>query len=70
MLSMKGRVKWFDDARGFGFIRPEGGGEEIFCHYTAIVGDGFRSLPDGQKVEFEMEQGQKGPQAKDVRKID
>ena len=70
MLSMKGRVKWFDDARGFGFIRPEGGGEEIFSHYTAIVGDGFRSLPDGQKVEFEMEQGQKGPQAKDVRKID
>ena len=70
MLSMKGRVKWFDDARGFGCIRPEGGGEEIFSHYTAIVGDGFRSLQDGQKVEFEMEQGQKGPQAKDVRKID
>jgi len=67
---MKGRVKWFDDIRGFGFIRPEGGGEEIFLHYTAIVGDGFRSLPDGQKVEFELEQGQKGPQAKDVRKVD
>ena len=70
MLSMKGRVKWFDDARGFGFIRSEDGGDEVFFHYTAIVGDGFRSLPDGQKVEFEMEQGQKGPQAKDVRKID
>ena len=67
---MKGRVKWFDDIRGFGFIRPQGGGEEIFLHYTAIVGDGFRSLPDGQKVEFELEQGQKGPQAKDVRKVD
>lgn len=62
-----GTVKWFNDAKGFGFIAPENGGKDIFVHHTAIQADGFRSLSEGQRVEFEVEQGQKGPQAASVR---
>jgi cold shock protein len=67
--AMKGTVKWFNDSKGFGFITPDDGSKDIFVHHTAISSEGFRSLSEGDKVEFETEQGAKGPQAKDVRKI-
>ena len=60
-----GRVKWFDNAKGFGFIVRDGK-EDVFVHYSAIRGEGFRSLEEGQEVEFEVAQGDKGPQAQDV----
>jgi len=62
-----GRVKWFNDAKGFGFITQDGGGEDVFCHHTAIQADGFRSLAEGQKVEFDVARGPKGLQAQNVR---
>jgi CspA family cold shock protein len=61
-----GTVKWFDDAKGYGFITPEDGGKDLFVHHTGIVGDGFKTLAEGAKVEFDPEQGQKGPQATNV----
>ncbi|MBS2025404.1 MAG: cold-shock protein [Deltaproteobacteria bacterium] len=64
-----GTVKWFNDAKGFGFITQDGGGEDVFCHYSAIQADGFRSLAEGQKVEFEVTKGQKGLAAANVRKL-
>lgn len=60
-----GTVKWFDNAKGYGFIEREAG-EDVFVHFRAIRGDGYRSLADGQKVEFSVAQGQKGLQAEDV----
>jgi CspA family cold shock protein len=65
---MTGTVKWFNDAKGFGFIEREGG-EDVFVHFSSIRGDGFKSLQDGQQVEFVLGQGQKGPQALDVASI-
>ncbi len=62
-----GKVKWFNNAKGYGFIGREGG-SDVFVHYTAIVGDGYRSLQEGDSVEFEIVQGQKGPQAANVIK--
>ena len=64
----KGTVKWFNDAKGFGFIKREQG-PDVFVHHTAIQSEGFRSLAEGDQVEFEVTQGQKGPQASNVRKI-
>jgi CspA family cold shock protein len=66
---MQGTVKWFNDSKGFGFITPDGGGKDVFVHQTAIESSGFRSLAEGDRVEFATEQGPKGPQAKDVKKI-
>ncbi len=63
----KGTVKWFNDKRGYGFISPEEGGEDLFIHFTNIEGDGFRSLREGQAVEYEPTQGRKGPEATKVR---
>ena len=63
-----GTVKWFNDSKGFGFIKQEGG-EDVFCHQSVIQGDGFRSLAEGQTVEFEVKQGPKGLQAANVRVI-
>lgn len=65
---MKGTVKWFSDQKGYGFITPEDGSKDVFVHHSAIQGDGFRSLRDGQSVEFEVSQGPKGPQATNVTK--
>ena len=64
----QGTVKWFNGDRGYGFIAVEGGAD-VFVHVSAISGDGYRSLEEGQKVEFDITQGQKGPQAENVRVI-
>ena len=62
-----GTVKWFSDEKGFGFITPDEAGKDLFVHHSAIQADGYRSLAEGQKVTYDAEQGQKGPQAVNVR---
>lgn len=64
----KGKVKWFNDQKGYGFIQQEGG-PDVFVHHTAIVGEGFKTLSEGQLVEFEITQGAKGPRATNVVKL-
>lgn len=68
MSTVNGKVKWFNDKKGFGFIEQEGG-KDIFVHFSAIQGDGFKSLKENDKVTFEVEEGQKGPQAANVRVV-
>jgi len=64
-----GTVKWFNDGKGFGFIAPESGGKDLFAHFKEIRGDGFKSLTEGQRVTYEVTQGQKGLQASNIRVI-
>lgn len=64
-----GTVKWFNASKGFGFITPDDGGQDVFAHFSAIEGAGYRELTEGQKVDFETEQGAKGLQAKRVRRL-
>ncbi|HET7584365.1 MAG TPA: cold-shock protein [Gemmatimonadaceae bacterium] len=68
MSRINGTVKWFNDAKGFGFISREGG-PDVFVHFSAIRGSGFKSLSEGDQVSFEIVQGQKGPQAAEVEKV-
>ncbi len=63
-----GKVKWFNEAKGYGFIEPDGGGRDVFVHFSAIQGEGFKTLSEGQQVSFEIIQGEKGPQASNVTK--
>lgn len=65
-----GKVKWFDVKKGFGFIQGPDGGKDIFVHYSSIVGDGFKSLRDGDSVEYEVADSERGPQAQNVRRMD
>jgi len=64
-----GTVKWFNDEKGYGFITPEDGGKDLFAHHSAIKMNGFKSLKEGQRVEYEAQQGPKGPQAVNIRVI-
>ena len=66
MAKLTGKVKWFNDSKGFGFITPDDGSKDIFVHHSAIQSNGFKTLTEGQKVEFEIQQGQKGPSAVNV----
>ena len=68
-MRMTGTVKWFDDAKGFGFITPENGSKDCFVHHTAIQGSGFKSLSEGDRVEFDVLEEPKGPKAANVTKI-
>lgn len=65
-----GTVKWFNEQKGYGFISPEGGGDDLFVHHSNIDSEGFRSLNEGQKVEYEPGEGRKGPEATKVRVVD
>jgi cold shock protein len=64
-----GTVKWFSDEKGYGFITPDDGSKDVFVHFSSIVGEGFRSLAEGAKVEYEVTEGAKGPQASDVKLV-
>ncbi|MBX7147466.1 cold-shock protein [bacterium] len=68
-MKTRGRVKWFNDSKGFGFIEQDNG-QDVFVHYSAIGGDGYKSLQEGQEVEFELQTGAKGPMAQNVTKVE
>lgn len=68
-MVQKGKVKWFNADKGFGFITPDTGGTDVFAHFSAIQGRGYRSLNEGQEVEFEVKDGPKGPQAAEIRPL-
>lgn len=69
MAKIKGQVKWFNESKGFGFITPADGSKDVFVHFSAIQGNGFKTLAEGQNVEFEIQDGQKGPAAVNVTAI-
>jgi CspA family cold shock protein len=69
MSTQTGTVKWFNEAKGFGFIAQDGGGADVFAHFRDIQGTGFKTLQENQRVEFEVKQGQKGPQAANIRPL-
>lgn len=64
-----GTVKWFNASKGYGFISPSNGGDDVFAHFSAIVMDGYKTLKEGQQVEFDIQQGPKGPQASNIRAV-
>lgn len=66
---MRGTVKWFNAAKGFGFISPSDGGDDVFAHYSAIEMEGYKTLTEGQEVEYELEQGPKGPKATHIKTV-
>ena len=67
---MRGTVKWFNAAKGFGFITPTDGGDDVFAHYSAIDMDGYKTLSEGQEVEYDLEQGPRGPKAAKIRRTE
>ena len=67
---VSGKVKWFSDEKGYGFITPDAGGDDLFVHYSEVVGEGFRTLEEGSAVEFEIVEGKKGKQASRVEEVD
>jgi CspA family cold shock protein len=69
MTTQTGTVKWFNESKGFGFIAPDDGGKDLFAHFSQIQGDGFKTLTENQRVSFEATQGQKGPQASNIRAV-
>jgi CspA family cold shock protein len=69
MSTQTGIVKWFNESKGFGFIKPDNGGEDLFAHFSQIEAKGFRTLAENQRVQFEVTQGQKGPQASRIKPI-
>ena len=69
MTTETGIVKWFNDGKGFGFITPDSGGKDLFAHFSEIKGEGFKSLAENQRVEFEVKQGQKGLQASNIKPL-
>lgn len=69
MTTQTGTVKWFNQDKGFGFIAPDDGGKDLFAHFSQIQGDGFKTLTENQRVQFEATQGQKGPQASNIRAV-
>lgn len=68
-MAQKGKVKWFNADKGFGFITPDDGSTDVFAHFSAIEGRGYRSLNEGQEVEYEVKEGPKGPQAAEIRAL-
>jgi CspA family cold shock protein len=69
MTKIKGTIKWFNESKGFGFITPDDGSKDVFVHFSAIQDEGFKTLAEGQRVEFEIQDGQKGPSAANVISI-
>ena len=69
MTSQTGTVKWFNESKGFGFIAPDDGGKDLFAHFRKIRAEGFKTLAENQRVQFEVTQGQKGPQASNIRPV-
>ena len=69
MTTQTGTVKWFNESKGFGFIAPDNGGKDLFAHFSQIQGEGFKTLTENQRVTFEATEGQKGPQASNIRAV-